>query len=421
MSDSLTEAQFNRLSRTALGNPSASVRKEALLELRKLDHTGLDALLKQVAAEDKDAEVRDLAQNLLRKYEIDQALKHGTFETPVTIPKPEPEPAPEPDWLQRDYPSEPKTTTIGELLESSGKSIWTCRFCGTENIGGDKCASCGAERSSELIVEEEAPRKRKSQDDSSPAFNDVFLLRPANMAYVRDQNKAVLTLGRLGLGCTALFLLPFVAIGVFVIIFAGVEWRNYHILNTTGMVTRGEYTNKYITTDDDDGGTTYHVEYLYEVNERVFSGSDTVSREAYSGAGVGEGIGILYAPGDPGLSTLEGANDIGTPIFLTFFAGFWNLVSWGIFLALIVGAYRDRQLVRDGQLVNGELLSINGRNGSKGSYHVTAEFSFLPPDEGEVIFGKQTAQRNDLRGASLPGKGTPVMVLYKNRKHFKML
>ena len=100
---------------------------------------------------------------------------------------------------------------------------------------------------------------------------------------------------------------------------------------------------------------------------------------------------------------------------------FWNLISWGILLAIIVGAIRDRQLVRDGQLVRGELLSIKGRSGSKGSYSVTAEFSFLPPDEGDLIVDKQTAQRNDLRGASLPGKGTPVMVLYKNRKHFKML
>ncbi len=421
MSEALTEAQFNRLSRTVLGNPSASVRKEALLEIRKLDHPALGAVLKQVAAEDKDDEVRDLAQNLLRKYEIDQALKHGSFETPtaVAVPEVETKSEPEPDWLQRDYPSEPKTTTIGELLESSGKPVWTCRFCGTENTGGDTCASCGAERSRERIVEEDVPRKRKARDNAG--FGDVFLLDPSNMRFLLGQVKVFSAMSAFGTGCTVLFLLPFLAIGLFVIVMAGTEWRSYHLLNTTGVMTRGEFTNKYITTDDDDGGTNYHIEYLYEVNERPFMGSDTVSRDAYNRAGIGEPISIVYAPSDPGISALEGANDISSPIFLTVFAAFWNLISWGVFLAMIVGLFRDRQLSRHGQTVRGELMSISGHRGSKGKYYVTAHYNFLPPGDSELLTGQTRAQRNDLRGAALPDKGTPVMVLYRNRSHFKML
>jgi hypothetical protein len=423
MSDSLTEAQFNRLSRTIMGNPSASVRKEALLEIRKLDHAGLGDLYQQVIADDKDDDVRDLAQNLLNKYEIQEALKRGSFEKPAaTIPVPEPEPTSEPTWLERNYPSEPKpsTTTLGELLEKPSGPAWTCRFCGTENSGGIQCASCGAERNLDIITEE-ALRKRKSQENSPLGFNDVFLLQPTNMSYLLGQSKLVSTMGRLGLGCTALFLLPFVAIGLFVIIFAGTEWRNYYILDTSGVVVRGQYTDKYITTDDDDGGTTYYVDYVYEVNERPFIGNHSVSWDVYNRAGIGEGVSILYAPNDPSLSRIEGTNDISTPVFLTFFAVCWNLISWGVFLGIIIGGIRDRQLSRDGQLVRGELLGMTGRSGSKGAYSVTAEYSFLPPDEGDVIFNKQTAQRNDLRGATFPDKGTPIMVLYKNRKHFKML
>lgn len=421
MSESLNEAQFNRLSRTVLNNASASARKEALLEIRKLDHPGLGAVLKQVIAEDKDEEVRDLAQNLLRKYEIDQALKHGSFETPATVVAPAPEPAPEPDWLQRDYSSEPKTTTISELLESPGKPVWNCRFCGTENIDGDTCAACGAERTPERIVAEEAPRKRKPLPDTVSNFDDVFLLDPANRRFLLGEVKMISAVSGLGAGCMVLFLMPFLLIGLFVIIMAGVEWRSYHLLSTTGVITRGEYTNKYITTDDDDGGTNYHIEYRYEVNKRTFTSSDTVSSDVYYRAGIGEPVSIIYAPSDPSVAAVEGTNDISTPIFLTVFAAFWNLISWGMFLAMVVGLLRDRRLSRDGQVVRGELTSISGRRGSKGRYIVTAHYSFVPPDGNELLTGKTTAQRNDLHAAALPDKGTPVMVLYRNRSHFKML
>jgi hypothetical protein len=425
MSESLNEAQFNRLSRTVLNNASASARKEALLEIRKLDHPGLGALLKQVSAEDKDDEVRDLAQNLLRKYEIDQALKRGSFEepaAPLTVPEPErtPEPEPEPDWLRDQYQPEPETTTLGELLESSGKRTWTCRYCGTENVGGQTCTSCGAERGIELF-EEEAPRKRKSRDDSLADFSDAFFLQPSSMAYLLGKTSLGSALNSVGTGCAVLFLLPFIAIGLFVIVFAGTEWRSYHILNTTGQVVRGEYTDKYITTDDDDGGTTYHVDYRYEVNGITYTGSHSVDQGLYSRVENGAGVDILYAPGDPGLSRVEGTNDISTPIFLTVFAVFWNLISWGIFLAAIVGYRQDRQLMREGQLVRGELVNISGRNGSKGRYYVSADYRFQPPDGGIPISKRQTATRDDLRRTGLPEAGTPVMVMYKNRKHFKML
>lgn len=420
MSDSLTEAQFNRLSRTVLSNPSASVRKEALLEIRKLDHAGMGELYQQVIANDQDDEVRDLAQNLLNKYEIQQALKRGSFETPASVPVPEPErqPEAEPDWLRDQY--QPKTTTIGELLEKPSGPAWTCRFCGTENTGGSKCASCGAERSSEQAIAE-APRKRKSRDNAPADVSDVFLLQPSSMAYLLGQKKTMTTLNGLGAGCSSLFMLPFLIVGILVIAFAAVEWRNYHLLETTGEIVRGRYSNKYITTDDDDGGTNYHVEYTYEVNGGLFSGSDTTSWEDYNRAGIGEGINILYAPSDPSLSAIEGMNDIGTPIFLTVFSLIWNLFSWGIFAGIIISLIRDRQLMRDGQTVRGELLSIRGYNGSKGKYYVNAEYTFLPPDSDELLTGKNRVQRSDLRGASLPGKGTPVMVMYKNRRHFKML
>jgi hypothetical protein len=419
MSDSLTEAQWNRLSRSVVNNASASARKEALLEIRKLDHPGLADLLRQVAAEDKDDEVRDLAQNLLNKLEIQQALKSGSFEksAPPVVPAPEPEP----DWLNRDYTSESTPTSIGELLETPRTGAWTCNFCGTENSSGQNCISCGAERSIERYVEDEAPRKRKPDDAAQADFSDVFLLQPSSMAYLLGKASIGAAVNSLSAGCGALFLLPFIAIGVFVVFLAVSEWRNYHILNTTGQITQGLYTGRHYTTDDDDGGTTYYAEYQYEVAGTPYYGSHSVSYELYNRVEKGGGVNILYAPSNPGLARIDGTNDVSMPAFLTLFALLWNGISWGIFGSIIVSHRRDRELARDGQLVRGELVSASGQTGSKGKYYVTARYRFQPPDSGEPIVRNQTALRSDMRNTAMPAAGTPVMVLYKNRKRFKML
>jgi hypothetical protein len=52
---------------------------------------------------------------------------------------------------------------------------------------------------------------------------------------------------------------------------------------------------------------------------------------------------------------------------------------------------------------------------------INVEYSFVPPDGGAAISKKQRQQRNDLKGDPLPATGTPVAILYKDRKHFKML
>ncbi|MBZ0300049.1 MAG: DUF3592 domain-containing protein [Anaerolineae bacterium] len=417
-SSSLSDAQLNRLTRSVLNNPSASVRKEALLEIRKLDDDRVAALLRKVADEDKDAEVRDLAQNLLRRREIEDALKRGSFE-------PEPDPFPLPDspaeaesFEPLEYRESPVPPTRGEPMTTRDR--WTCRFCGTENSGGDRCESCGAHRAaSEQAIETPRPQRPSVQRPVNP--DEVFLLQRGNAAFLAGRRKSVSMIAGIGSGCMTLFMLPFVVIGIVVIIFAIGEWRNYSLLDSTGVIVRGQYTGRHYDEDDDDGSITYYASYTYRANDRQYSSDHSVSQDLYNRVEPGAGVDVLIAPSDPGVSRIAGTNDISTPIFLTVFSVLWNTISWGIFAGIIVSTLRDRDLARTGQVVRGELVSISDRRDSDGDYQLKAEYRFVPPDGGEPLSKTQRAQRNDLKGQTLPPKGTPVAVLYKDRKRFKML
>lgn len=401
MSDALTNAAFNRLSRTALNNPSVTVRKETLLELRKLDHAQVDDVLREVIASDSDAGVRDLAQNLLRKHEINAMLKAGRFDAV-------PEAFPMSEELIDDFsfdeaPARETTTTSGD--------DWTCRFCDTVNPAMMReCASCGAAREVETKRPTVFPGVRTG---------DTFFLHPYNQKFINQTSGRLASKANMAPGCMLLFILPFVAAGLVVIFFAVREWNRYQILSTTGVTTRGEYTGSRI--DNDDDGTTYYLSYRFETGEQVYIDEHSVSYDLYRSGEKGAPVDILYAPSDPSISRIAGTNTLTTPLFLTIFSILWNLISWGFLFVVVNGTRRDRLLAREGLPVQGEVLEARGTTSSKSNYTVKVKYGFTPPDSRQRITKTESSQRNDLKGRSLPKYGTPVTVLYRNVKHFRML
>ncbi|MAS35202.1 MAG: hypothetical protein CL610_14415 [Anaerolineaceae bacterium] len=415
MSESaLLQAQVKRLARTALTSPSASVRKEALLEIRKLDHPDVTALLQQVSAEDKDAEVRNLAQNLLRKREIDHMVEAGTVDTPATADP----------FASLTYQDEAAAPSLSDLLgstKSDSENTWVCRFCGTPNTGGNYCDSCGAHRAA-TDQPIETPRTFKPRSQPLTDANEVFLLQSNHRRFIiGDSRRLHTTLGTMSFGCGFLFMIPFILAGFLVIFLMAQEWHHNNLLNTTGQVIRGEYTGNHVVEDDDDGGITYYADYVYTVDDVVYVGDQSVDYDLYRRVERGMNVDVEYVPSDPAISRLAGTDDAGEIIFLGIFSVIWNGVTWGIVGAFLYSYGRDRILARDGQLVRGELVSIRRKTDSDNDTMLHAEYRFSAPDSGEVIVSKQKQQRNDMRRKPLPDAGTPVAVLYKNPNHFKML
>lgn len=415
---SLTEAQFNRLERTALNNPSASARKEALLELRKLEHPRVDEVFRQVIAQDQNAEVRDLAQNLLRRHEIQDMIERGSFEAPPVTP----DSSTLADEIEQMTYDDAPVPTVGEILSepesNAGADRWTCRFCGTENTGGHYCDSCSAHRAAtERAVS--APRKPRTKIGADD-FEDVFLLQPGNRRFLTGERQTIVTpLNTPGSGCALLFLLPFVLVGLFSLGMAVYEWHKYNLLNTTGVVTQGEYIERYYE-DDDDGGREYYARYTYEVDGMRLDSSHRIPYEVYNRVERGARVDVLYVPSAPDISRIDGTNGNEEAIFFTIFGVLWNAITWGILIGFVYSHKRDQQLAREGQLVRGELLRTRG-TWHKSNYKLRVDYRFTPPDGDRPLQKSQTATRNDLKQKPRPEEGTPVAVLYKDRSHFKML
>jgi hypothetical protein len=395
----LSDAAFNRLERTILHNPSASARQAALLEIQQMAHPGINDLLRQVIAEEKDPEVRDLAQNLLRQRELQTRLDTGAFADadPPTID----------DLMRVPYQDEETAAPRSRF----SRDTWDCRFCGSENRGGDHCAACGAERGADRPAA--APRKRP---DDPHSFDDVFLLYPGNRLFISGNSRRI---AGMSVGCGLLFMLPFLLVGVFTLFLALNAWNDYTVLNTTGVKVIGQYTGRHY--NDDDDGTTYYASYQYTVGDTVYNGEQSIGSDLYNRVERGASVEIIYAPGNPGLSRLASTDMLAEPLFMTAFTVFWNLISWGIFLGILLGRRRDQRLVREGQLVRGEIRSISGTTDSDGDFQLRVEYRFTPPDGGETIFRTETQQRNDMKNVTLPPQGTPVAILYRDRQTFKLL
>ena len=129
---------------------------------------------------------------------------------------------------------------------------------------------------------------------------------------------------------------------------------------------------------------------------------------------------IKYLPSDPDVSVLTGDYKDDTERTQ-------NLILMAIFLptSLIIAILilrtdgRNRRL-SGGQLLPGQILSAQGKSGSKGAYNVTVEYNFTNP-YGQQITKKQTNNRPDLRKTALPEAGTPAAVLYVDDKFFKLM
>ncbi len=423
MGSALDNAELKRLARTILKNPSASARKAALLDIRKSEHPQVLALLERVVKDDKDAEVRDLASNILSKRRIETMLEEGTFEDAADISDLEPTtrpdgvPPPMPPDIQ-NVAQEPGSAydDLDELQYHTvaDDSAWTCRFCDTNNIGGHYCDSCGAHRGdTDTIMPPDHRRPALPIDDN------IFLLHTTNRKVLTGKKQATFTFSGSGSGCIMLFMVPFILAGLVVGYFAVKDWQEYQLLQREGITVSGNYVSRRY--DNDDDGTTYYVAYQFYTGDRTYQNEHSVNQALYNRVEPGAPVQVIYALSNPTVSRIDGTQGISTAIGLTVFTVFWNLISWGVFLGMFISNSRDKRLSREGQWVRGELLAASGRRDSDGDFQLKVEYSFVAPDMGQVIFKTESAQRNDLKNGDLPEKGTPIGVLYRNPNHFRML
>jgi hypothetical protein len=385
------QGEIDELAHDALNSVSFVKRKEALQELTKHDHPRVAEVLQQVSAHDRNREVRKLAQELL-------AARTGAQATsPLNISSAPSAEFPVPQSATVTIPDEP---------------TWQCAFCGMENTGGAACAYCHAARPTgeEALFEFSEAAEHTLQPE-------VFLLNRGNRAFVAGHSRR---LAPAGYGCILAFFIPFLLMGLafFAVGVNGlVQWQQ---LNSEVVTTRGKFIDRSISTNSK-GNTTYYVTFQYGLDNQTYVVEQRVDRAIYDRAEVGGVVDIVYVPDNPSLARVAGTLSNPDDAIMLVFAVFSNGILWLIALAIVKAYRKDRLLEREGQLIGGEVISAKGRYGSKGHYNLTVEYRFRAPDTGEAILDKAKETRNDLRGETLPAPGTPVAVLYRDRKTYKVL
>lgn len=261
------------------------------------------------------------------------------------------------------------------------------------------------------------PSKPKTNGPKTTLRDDVFLLDRDNRAYLEGHSQ---TLGSSTfISCLYLFMVPFVVAGVFMLAYTLYMIYETGMLNFQGVQTEAAVIEQHIDRDND--GTTYWVTYRYYANGVEHTRKQNVSYDLYNQLAHNSQATVIYIRSSPYIARLRGTISYSEPLMLGAFS-----IVWNGFVGLFLGGFvwsrgRDNKLAREGQLVMGEVFNCRSHRDSDDDLWLDIEYAFHAPDDGRLLFGSESAMRNDYRDQRLPPRGATLAVLYLDEKHHKAL
>jgi hypothetical protein len=127
-------------------------------------------------------------------------------------------------------------------------------------------------------------------------------------------------------GCSVIFVMIFVLVGVGMVGISVKEFIDYRQLREDGMVVRGRMIDRYISTSED--STSYYLVYEFAAaNDRIYRDKQSVDRDLYDDFERGGSIQIEYDADNPTLSKVAGTNSVWTPLVLFCFGMGWTVFS----------------------------------------------------------------------------------------------
>jgi hypothetical protein len=82
---------------------------------------------------------------------------------------------------------------------------------------------------------------------------------------------------------------------------------------------------------------------------------------------------------------------------------------------------RRNRSPRGKRMLRGEIVSCTGQTDRDGDFTVKIRYRFRSPASGTTLTAHSSQVRNDLKGATLPGSGTPVAIYYVSDKSYRLL
>lgn len=249
---------------------------------------------------------------------------------------------------------------------------------------------------------------------------EPFVFDPANQAFLNGQSTR-LRPPNTDPGMKLLMLV--LALALLMSAMTAREWYTMAQIAFYGTAAQAVVTDSRIESAPSESGTStdFRIFYRYSVKDRVYTSNQTVNELLFNQVGLscGTPIDILYSRMSPEISNIAGypsGSDLFRNLFLLGFTVLLNMGAYAAVSGKIQTARQDRRLAREGQFIQGQVVTCKVEPSDAGSF-MTLQYAFQSP-QGTPITGEET--REDSRD-ELPAPGTPVTVIFADDQCYRAL
>jgi hypothetical protein len=211
-----------------------------------------------------------------------------------------------------------------------------------------------------------------------------------------------------------------VVIGTVALGFVIVQWQEWIQFRDQGAPTGGVIVGHRIVERKSD---SYYLTYRYSASNnagltRSYTREERVTAQLYNDLVIGTFVSVRYLVNKPTIATISWMPALPESYPLgTVGSGLVILVSVAVVVRKTLHLHRLRD---EGKLLAGTLVGCTSDKDSKGNLTITIRYRFQTL-AGRTFERIASRQRNDLKGAALPGAGTPIVVVYASDELYQLL
>ncbi len=254
---------------------------------------------------------------------------------------------------------------------------------------------------------------------------EPFIFNRRNVNYVHGKKKRLSSF-QLGIGSFWRIFVFGLAVPIFGIValyvLVGIDLITQIRVDQDYRTTRAEITDG-ISSTQDMIFTTYTIEYTFDIASAAYGDKQYVGGELWENSHLGDRVSVRYSALDPSLSYIEGETvfSTGRLPMTGVVVGFGALMLFGG-ISFWGKELRIRRLSRVGTILTGTLAGAGWSSlGTRTVVTYEAYVEFMTPEGEQVKSRCSITDRVTFPRRPVPLPGTPVLILYENKRRFMLL